>query len=220
MIHVSLPHKGPTCIPRVKSAGSSCPNCEELCRSDGQGGPYLAAPSSTCRTSASQPKLASNSAGTCSRLPAASVNWLLRESGSGASTASNVVPTVRFTCYNRESKAPNYFPSARSDLEYIPHLKSVRSSCPNCEELYRSDKQGGPYWPGLVRENLLRCQKFDFREPAAQLPTAVLSAKANPLQLSNLTLELWTHVHVHRAHVPKQPAFPKSIFQLPIYKVK
>ena len=48
--------------------------------------------SSTCKIAVSPLNPTSESARTFRRLPAASVNWLLRESGSGASTASTVRP--------------------------------------------------------------------------------------------------------------------------------
>ena len=88
---------------RIHSRGSSCPNWEELCRSNRQGGlTCLAsyadhvAPSSKCRIAVSQPKLASKFG--ASMLPGASdsVTCFLKN-GSGASTASYLVPAVRLT---------------------------------------------------------------------------------------------------------------------------
>ena len=67
-----------------------------------------AVPSSTCKIVVSQPKLASELAST------ASVGWLLRESGAGASTASKIMHAVQFSMLESRIKASNYFPSAKS----------------------------------------------------------------------------------------------------------
>ena len=71
--------------------------------------------------------------------------------------------------------------------------------------------------------NWLKCQKMDLRARPGRLPTPVqpvLSTKTKLLLLSSFTLKLWTHLHVHLASISKQPAFPKSILQLPIYNLK
>jgi hypothetical protein len=78
-----------------------------------------AVPSSTCKIVVSQPKLASELAST------ASVGWLLRESGSGASTASKIMHAVRFSMLESRIKASNYFPSAKSDLMQLSSSQSV-----------------------------------------------------------------------------------------------
>ena len=159
--------------------------------------------SSTCKIAVSPLNPTSESARTFRRLPAASVNWLLRESGSGASTASTVRP--RFDLHAatafESSQLCRFFPHSscqlweefwstaldststillnltwihhaksvcatwellRSELGWvsgpcyskhskcIPRVKSPHSSCPDWEELYRSDRQAGPYSPGWV----------------------------------------------------------------------
>ena len=78
-----------------------------------------AVPSSTCKIVVSQPKLASELAST------ASVGWLLRESGSGASTASKIMHAVRFSMLESRIKASNYFPSATSDFMQLSSSQSV-----------------------------------------------------------------------------------------------
>ena len=184
------------------------------------------APSSTCRIAVSQPKLASKFG--ASMLPEASdsVTCFLKN-GSGASTASNLVPAVRLTttAYQRlttPSRLQKIRPRIHSSFEIC-----TLYSCPNCEELYRSDKEGGPDWPGCSpcssfkhMRNWVKRQILDLRVPAGRFPTAVLSTKTKLLRLSSFTLKLWTHLHAHLASISKQPAFPKSILQLPIYNLK
>ena len=102
-------------------------------------------------------------------LPAANVNWFLRKNGSGASTASYLVPAVRLTptAYQRlttHSRLQKIGPRIHSSFEIC-----TLYSCPNCEELYRSDKEGGPDWPGCSpcssfkhMRNWLKCPKNGF----------------------------------------------------------
>ena len=78
-----------------------------------------AVPSSTCKIVVSQPKLASELAST------ASVGWLLRECGAGASTASKIMHAVRFSMLESRIKASNYFPSATSDFMQLSSSQSV-----------------------------------------------------------------------------------------------
>ena len=78
--------------------------------------------SSTCKIAVSPLNPTSELARTFGRLPAASVNWFLRESGSGASTASTVVPWFDLHAIymlQPRMKAHNSFSSAISDMAQL-----------------------------------------------------------------------------------------------------
>ena len=73
-------------------------------RMKGIGGHVI--PSSTCKIAVMKPKAVLESTRIFIRFPAARVNPPLRESASGLSTASAVMPVVRFTCCKQLSKLP------------------------------------------------------------------------------------------------------------------
>ena len=120
-------------------------------------------------------------------LPAASVNWFLRKNGSGASTASYLVPAVRLTAtaYQRlttPSRLQKIRPRIHSSFEIC-----TLYSCPNCEELYRSDS--GPDWPGCSpcssfkhMRSWLKCQKIGFTCTSKSLTNScsTYSVQKNP----------------------------------------